>query len=63
MFPLYGAVHMPFLPFLCFYIIIIIIVMITIESAVKGRERERTLYQSDGPKPTQTTHGRKKRRK
>ena len=31
-----------------------------LESAVQGRERGRTLYQSKDPNPTQPTHGRKK---
>ena len=42
------------------YYIIIIIIIIKIESAVKGRERVRTLYQSEDPNSTQITHGRKK---
>ena len=32
-----------------------------LESAVQGRKRVRTLYQSKDPNPTQPTHGRKKK--
>ena len=42
-------------------IIIIIIIIIILESAVQGRERVRTLYQSKDNNPTQPTHGRKKK--
>ena len=42
---------------------LIIIIIINIESAVKGRERVRTLYQSEDSNLTQLTHGRKKKRK
>ena len=42
-------------------IIIFIIIIIILESAVQGRERVRTLYQSKDPNPTQPTHGRKKK--
>ena len=45
------------------HFIIIIIIIIKIESVVQGRERVRTLYQSEDPNPTQPTHGRKKKRK
>ena len=38
-----------------------IIIIIILESAVQGRERVRTLYQSKDPNPTQPTHGRKKK--
>ena len=38
-----------------------VIIIIILESAVQGRERVRTLYQSKDPNPTQPTHGRKKR--
>ena len=38
----------------------IIVIIIILESAVQGRERVRTLYQSKDPNPTQPTHGRKK---
>ena len=43
---------------LCFVHIIIIIIIL--ESAVQGRERVKTLYQSKDPNPTQPTHGRKR---
>ena len=33
-----------------------------LEFVVQGRERVRTLYQSKDPKPTQPTHGRKKKK-
>ena len=39
----------------------IIIIIIKIEAAVQGRQRVRTLYQSEHPNPTQPTHGRKKK--
>ena len=39
----------------------ICIIIIILESAVQGRERVRTLYQSQDPNPTQPTHGRKKK--
>ena len=39
----------------------IIIIILILESAVQGRERVRTLYQSIDPNPTQPTHGRKKK--
>ena len=42
-------------------VIIIIIIIIILESAVQGRERVRTLYQSKDPNPTEPTHGRKKK--
>ena len=32
-------------------VIVIVIIIIKIESAVQGRERVRTLYQSEDPKP------------
>ena len=38
-----------------------VIFIIILESAVQGRERVRTLYQSKDPNPTQPTHGRKKK--
>ena len=38
-----------------------VIIIIILESAVQGRERVRTLYQSKDPNPTQPTHGRKKK--
>ena len=41
--------------------VIVIIIIIILESAVQGRERVRTLYQSKDPNPTQPTHGRKKK--
>ena len=44
-----------------YVIVIIIIIIIISESAVQGRERVRTLYQSKEPNPTQPTHGRKKK--
>ena len=34
-----------------------------LESAVQGRERVRTLYQSKDPNPTQPNHGRKNKKK
>ena len=40
-----------------------IIIIIKIESGMQGRERERTLYQSEDPNPTQPTNGMKKMRK
>ena len=40
---------------------IIIIIIIILESAVQGRERVRTLYQTKEHNPTQPTHGRKKK--
>ena len=43
------------------FVIIIIIIIIILESAVQGRARVRTLYQSKDPNPTQPTHGRKKK--
>ena len=43
------------------HVVIIIIIIIIMESAVQGRERVRTLYQSKDPNPTQPTHGRKKK--
>ena len=36
-------------------------VIIIMESAVQGRERVRTLYQSKDLNPTQPTHGRKEK--
>ena len=33
-----------------------------LESAVQGRERVRTLYQSKDPNPTQPTHRRRKKK-
>ena len=39
----------------------VITIIIISESAVQGRERVRTLYQSKDPNPTQPTHGRKKK--
>ena len=45
----------------CTAIIIIIIIIIKLESAVQGRQRVRTLYQSEDPNSTQPTHGRKKK--
>ena len=39
------------------------VLIIILESAVQGRERVRTLYQSKDPNPTQPTHGRKKKKK
>ena len=39
----------------------IIIIIIILESAVQGRERGETLYQSKDPNPTQPTNGRKKK--
>ena len=39
-----------------------IIIITKIESAVQGRERVRTLYQSEDPDPTQPTRDRKKKR-
>ena len=43
--------------------IIVIIIIIKIELAVQDRERVSTLYQSGDHDPTQSTHGRKKKRK
>ena len=37
-----------------------VIIIIILESAVQGRERVKTLYQSKAPNPKQPTHGRKK---
>ena len=42
-------------------LLVIIIIIIILESAVQGRERVRTLYQSKAPNPTQPTRGRKKK--
>ena len=42
---------------------VLIIIIIKKESAVQGRERVRTPYQSEDPNPTQPTSGRKKQRK
>ena len=39
----------------------IIVIIINLESAVQGRQRVRTLYQSKDPNPAQPTHGRKKK--
>ena len=46
---------------LCWDHIFIIIIIIIMKSAVQGRERVRTLYQSKDHNPTQPTHGRKKK--
>ena len=43
------------------FINIIIIIINKIELAVQGRERVRTLFQSEEPNPTQPTHGRTKK--
>ena len=50
-----------FLPFTA--VIIIIIIIIIIIKIEQGRERVRTLYQSEDPNPTQPTHGREKKTK
>ena len=42
---------------------LIITIIIKIELAVQGRERVRTLYQSEDPKPKQPTHIRKNKSK
>ena len=46
---------------LAIIIIIIIIIIIKLESAVQGRERVRTLYQSKHPNPTEPIDWRKKK--
>ena len=44
-------------------ILYFIIIIIYVESAVQGRERGRTLYQSEDPNSTQPAHGKKEKGK